>query len=147
MKSFCDEKDASILAALERDGRLSYRALGRAVGLSTPAAAERVRRLTASGAIRGFGARIDRAAAGRPVTAYLSLTCPAERGRAAIAAAEQAPEILECHRIAGAESLLLKAAVADLAALDRLVERFRLIAPTRVTVVLSTQFEEGEDGG
>lgn len=136
-----DQIDQRILRALQEDARLSFRALAKAVGLSTPAAAERVRRMERAGVIRGYRVALDRATLGRRVTAFLEMDCPGERMRAALAAAEGAPEILECHRIAGAGALLLKAAVADLEALDALAARFRLIAPVRVTVALAPVFE------
>jgi DNA-binding Lrp family transcriptional regulator len=59
-----DDVDRRILAALHRDGRLSTRALGVEVGMSAGAVAERVRRLEAGGAIRGYGADVDPAAVG-----------------------------------------------------------------------------------
>lgn len=142
MESF-DATDRHLLALLAADSRASYRTLATAVGLSTPATAARVRRLERAGAIRGYTVRTDRAALGRPVTAFLHVDAPPARGRAARAAAEQADGVLECHRVAGAAALLLKVAVPDLAALDALVERFRLIAPTTATVVLATAFEDG----
>jgi len=141
MESKLSEIDVKLVAALQRDARLSFRALAKEVGLSTPAAAERVRRLERAGVIRGYQATLDRAALGRAITVFLELECPGERMRAAVAAAEGAAEVLECHRIAGAGSLLMKAAVADLGALDALAARFRLIAPVRVTVALAPVFE------
>ncbi|MEQ8605017.1 MAG: Lrp/AsnC family transcriptional regulator [Marivibrio sp.] len=141
MESTFDVFDRKLLVALQQDARLSFRALAKAVGLSTPAAAERVRRLERAGVIRGYAARLDRAALGGRVTAFLEIDVPGDRMRAALAAAEGAPEILECHRIAGAGSLLLKAATADLQALDALAARFRLIGSVRVTVALAPVFE------
>ncbi|MBP5858077.1 Lrp/AsnC family transcriptional regulator [Marivibrio halodurans] len=134
--------DHMIARALREDARQSFRALGRNVGLSTPAAAERVRRLERMGVLRGYRAQVDRAALGRPVTAYLTLTCPGDRAAAALSAARASPDILEYHRVAGTASVMMKAAVRDLAALDALAERFRLIAPTEVSVVLSSAFEQ-----
>ncbi len=144
MESSLDEIDRKLVAALEADSRASFRTLAKRVGLSTPATAERVRRLERAGVLKGYGVRVDRAALGRPITAFLALDCPGERAAAALSAARQSPEVLEYHRVAGGGSVLLKAALGDLAALDRLAERFRLIAPTTVTIVLSTAFEAGD---
>jgi Lrp/AsnC family leucine-responsive transcriptional regulator len=66
-----DSKDVAILKALRRNGRLSFAELGRLVGLSGPAAAERVARLTDDGVIKGFSARIDYAALGRGLSAVI----------------------------------------------------------------------------
>ena len=64
-----DATDWRILAELQRDGRLSYNRLAQRVNLSSPAVAERVRRLEESGVITGYGARVDAARAGLPLTA------------------------------------------------------------------------------
>lgn len=142
MEGQFDELDYEIVAALRADARQSFRALAKRVGLSTPATAERVRRLERAGALRGYRAQVDRARLGRPVTAYLTLACPGDRARAALTAARESADILEYHRIAGQASVMMKAAVPDLTALDALAERFRRIAPTEVSVVLSTEFEQ-----
>jgi Lrp/AsnC family leucine-responsive transcriptional regulator len=146
MKELLDDIDNKLMVALRDDARASFRTLARVIGLSTPATAERVRRLERLGVVRGYHVRIDRAAAGRGVTAFLTIDCPGNRSQAALGAARQSDDVLDYYRIAGASSVMLKVAVADLAALDRLAERFRLIAPTSVTVVLSTAFEEGDRG-
>jgi Lrp/AsnC family leucine-responsive transcriptional regulator len=67
-----DRTDRAILDVLQRDGRLSFLAVGRLVNLSGPAVRERVRRLEQAGVIRCYGARVDHEAAGHPVLAFLS---------------------------------------------------------------------------
>ncbi|HEV8192509.1 MAG TPA: Lrp/AsnC family transcriptional regulator, partial [Ktedonobacterales bacterium] len=64
-----DSTDWSILRELQQDARLSYNELGRRVGLSAPAAAERVRRLESAGVITGYGARVDPTKMGLPLLA------------------------------------------------------------------------------
>src|SRR3954465_12856807 len=59
-----DETDRALLIELQADARLSLAELGRRVGLSSPAVAERVRRLTDDGVIRGFRADVDPRAVG-----------------------------------------------------------------------------------
>ena len=54
-----DETDSEILKLLRDDGRLSWRDLGAAVGLSANAASDRVRRLRQAGVITGFTALVD----------------------------------------------------------------------------------------
>ena len=70
-----DRTDWAILAELQRDARLSYLALGKLIGLSGPATAERVRRLEAAGIIGGYRAVVDRARVGYSVTAFVRMTC------------------------------------------------------------------------
>src|SRR2546426_9629708 len=67
-----DAVDRKILRILGSDGRASYQAIADEVGLSRPAIMERVKRLEESGHIAGYYARVDRARAGFPVTAFVA---------------------------------------------------------------------------
>lgn len=136
--------DRQILRLLAGDGRMSYTDLGKATGLSTSAVHQRVKRLEERGLITGYGASIDHAKAGRPLTAFISIT-PIDA-----AAADDYPERLavieeieSCWSVAGEESYILKVRVAVPADLEELLARIRAVAnvSTRTTIVLSTPYE------
>ena len=136
--------DRKILLLLAGDGRMSYTDLGKATGLSTSAVHQRVKRLEERGLITGYGASIDHAQAGRPLTAFISIT-PFDP-----AAADDYPERLadieeieSCWSVAGEESYILKIRTAPPADLEELLARIRTTAnvATRTTIVLSTAFE------
>ena len=69
-----DSTDSEILRLLREDGRMSWRDLGAAVGLTANAAADRVRRLRKAGVITGFTALVDPAAGGRHLEALVGVT-------------------------------------------------------------------------
>ena len=129
---------------LADDGRMSYTDLGRATGLSTSAVHQRVKRLEERGVIVGYGATIDHAATGKPLTAFVSIT-PFD-----VSETDDYPQRLEhiseiesCWSVAGDASYILKVRVAKPAALEDLLARIRGAAgvSTRTTIVLSTAFE------
>jgi Lrp/AsnC family leucine-responsive transcriptional regulator len=136
-----DEIDRRLIAALEEDARLSYRALGRRIGLSQPAVAERVRRLEEAGVLTGYRAAVDRSLAGLPVTAFLRVTCAGERFQAVHRLARELPAVLECHHVSGEACFMIKVAEASLAGLERTIERFREHGETVSSVVLSSVVE------
>ena len=70
-----DEIGRNLLSALQEDARLSYAELGRRVGLSPAATAERLRRLEEAGIITGYRVEIDREALGLPVLAIVRMSC------------------------------------------------------------------------
>src|SRR5947207_12041544 len=72
-KTELDAVDRKILRQLATDGRASYQAIADEVGLSRPAVMERVKRLEEAGYITGYGARVDRAKSGFPVTAFVAV--------------------------------------------------------------------------
>jgi Lrp/AsnC family leucine-responsive transcriptional regulator len=137
-----------LLQLLAADGRASYQALADEVGLSRPAVMERVKRLEEGGHITGYTARIDRAKAGFPITAFVNVRYPAsdhDEAERAVRGLETNPSVLECHHIAGDDCYILKVAAPSLPALERILLSLRepgLSATTRTTIVLSSVFEK-----
>jgi Lrp/AsnC family leucine-responsive transcriptional regulator len=139
-----EQIDRQILRLLAEDGRMSYTDLGKATGLSTSAVHQRVKRLEQRGLITGYGATVDHAAAGRPLTAFVSIT-PIDSAQPDDYPdrLRDLPEIEACWSVAGDESYILKVRVATPAELEELLAKIRSKAnvSTRTTIVLSTPFE------
>ena len=143
-----DSIDSKAASALQDDGRVSWADLGTILGLSAPAAAERARKLTETGAIRGFAAVLDPGAAGFPVLAFVAVTLERQGARRGFLDGVRAhPLILECHHVAGDDDFLLKVRARSLAELESVLAdelKGRLgIARTRTTIVLGTAKETG----
>lgn len=139
-----DAADRRILAALVADAALSYAALGERVGLSAPAAHERVKRLRRSGRIRGAAAQIDPLAVGKPVLAFIEVTTTGWAETPSLDDLRGLPEVEEIHTVAGDACLIVKARCADTRALKGLLERLYampIVTRTRTTMVLSTLLE------
>lgn len=139
-----ESQDRRILALLARDGRMSYTDLGRATGLSTSAAQQRVRRLEQRGVIKGYQAILDPAQIGQLVTAFVAIK-PFDPSQADDAPERLAPidEIISCYSVAGEPSYLLKVQVKTMAHLESLLARIRAEAncSTHTTTVLSIPYE------
>lgn len=152
-----DELGWRILCELQQNARISFSELGRRVGLTPPAVAERVRRLEDAGVIIGYYVALDMEKLGRPLLAIVRL---APRGalasqvkrelpgrievdgrirheRQAEAVAEM-PEVLECHHITGDDCYVLKVAVASVHALEELLEQLLRYGSTTTSVVISS---------
>jgi Lrp/AsnC family transcriptional regulator, leucine-responsive regulatory protein len=136
-----DQTDWRIIAELQRDGKLSYNQLARRVNLSSPAVAERVRRLEQSGVIAGYQARIDPARAGLPLTAFVQMHCALTRCLLKTTTADDLPEIVEIHKLSGNFCTMLKVRVASMSHLEGLLERLGQHGEMNSHVVLSTQYE------
>ena len=135
-----DDLDSEILGLLRADGRLSWRDLGAAVGLSANAAADRVRRLRRAGVITGFAALVDPAAGGRRLEALVGITLApgTDSDEFALAAAGLEP-VEEVLHLAGAPDYQLRVACSDTAELDVLLRALRLrhgAADTETTIIL-----------
>ena len=141
-----DAVDRKALSHLMADGRASWAELGSHLGLSAPAAAERVRKLEERGVIRQFAAIADPVLAGYPVLAFVSVTLMSQSKRKAfLAAVGRNASILECHHVAGDDDYLLKVRCQTMGELDALLSedlKGRMgVARTRTTVVLGSAKE------
>ena len=133
-----DATDWKLLELLQADGRTSFAALGRAVGMSTPSVAERVRQLESRGVIRGYRAEIDLAKVGRPILAIVRMSVVGDVLRRITETVQNMPEVLECHRGTGADSFIAKVALASVEDLERLIDRLTPFGTTSTVIVLST---------
>ena len=141
-----DIQDIQTLRRLMREGRSTWSELARLLGLSAPAAADRVRRLEERGVIRGYTAMVDPEAVGLGVTAFVAVTLEHPRHRRAfLDRVNSLAEVQECHHVAGEGDFLLKvrcAAVRDLEAIvSEEIKGLHGVTSTRTTVVLSTRKE------
>jgi Lrp/AsnC family transcriptional regulator, leucine-responsive regulatory protein len=113
--------DLGLLAALEKDGRASFAALGESAGLSKTACWSRVQALEDRGVIRGYSAQLDAAALGLALTAYVSVMIDFAQRDAFESAVLENPTVVECATIAGEGDYLLKIVCADVGQLDELL--------------------------
>ncbi len=141
MDKALDSTDWRILDELQRDGRLSYNQLAKRVNLSSPAVAERVRRLEESGVIAGYQAQVDPAKAGFPLTAFIQMRCTPGRCLLKTTTADDLPEVVEVHKLSGAICSMLKVRVASMVHLEALFERIGEHGEINTHIVLSTQYE------
>ncbi len=126
-----DRTDHAILAALQNDGRLSNKQLASLVGLAPSSCHERVKKLTAAGAIRGFHAEINPAALGYTLEAMIAVRLQRhsrdqfDSFRTALLALD---EVKTVHHLAGENDFLVHVMARDTAhlrdlALDHFIVR------------------------
>lgn len=137
-----DTCDRKLLALLQKDARLSYAELGRRVHLSSPAVAERVRRLEEFGVIGGFTARVSPRALGYGFETFVSITVDSHD--ALDAWAEAHPEVMALHSTTGNQCALLRIAIRTPEHLESLLKSLARIGKTSTSMVLSTRFESRE---
>ena len=118
-----DRVDKTILAELQRDGRLTNRELAERANLSESACLRRVRGLEEAGVIDRYAAHINQAKVGLPGNVFVSITLNRQE-QADLAAFEDAvrrvPEVMECYLMTGQQDYLLRVVVSDPADFERL---------------------------
>jgi Lrp/AsnC family leucine-responsive transcriptional regulator len=138
-----DRTDRRLLAPLQSDARLTYEELGQAVGLSAPAAYQRVRKLEGLGVILGYHGRVDPAAVGRPVAVLMRVQPGAATDvERLLRAWEQTEDILECYAMAGGGDYHLKLRLESLQSLSAHLDAARNSGcAVSADVIVSTAFE------
>jgi len=124
MLSF-DRYDQSILATLQRNGRMPNQELADVIGLSPSPCLRRVRALEDDGIVAGYVALLNAKKLGLTLMAFIQISMDRhtpERFGAFEAAISTHPEVLECHLITGqAADYLLKVLVKDMEAYQQLL--------------------------
>lgn len=131
-----DGTDRRIVQELQADARLRIAELGRRVGLSPPAVADRMRRLEESGAM-SYRADIDPRALGYAICAIVRVS-PSGRDLHVIpAVAREVPEVTECYRITGEDCYFMKLYLRQIDDLEEILDRFTPHGRTTTSIVHS----------
>lgn len=145
MRSFesssLDQIDRRILSILTDDGRASVASIARAVGLSPPSVAERVRRLEEAEIIKGYGARINPQAVGLPLAVYLRVRPVPGQLHRVVEILAGLKAVVQCDRVTGEDCFIAKAYVASVDDLERLIDELIPYAMTNSSVIQSSPVE------
>src|SRR5271155_2272761 len=128
----------NILRELQHNARTPFAELGRRVGLSTPAVMERVRRMEDADIIKGYRADVNCEKIGYPILAFIRVSVVGDFMSRVMRVAREAQEVLECHRVTGSDSFIMKVAVGSVDELQTLIDRMTPYVATTTSIVLST---------
>ena len=133
-----DDIDCAILAELQANARIAFAELGRRVGLSTPAVIERVHRLEERQVITGYRTLVDPAKVGLPVRAFVKVTVAGDKLAKFSALVRKLPEVLQCHRVTGAESFMVQVAVRDVTHMEEVIDYMMPYVATNTSMILAS---------
>ncbi|MFB7504149.1 Lrp/AsnC family transcriptional regulator [Streptomyces broussonetiae] len=137
-----DVLDARILLAIDDDPEATSLALAKRLGIARNTLHARLQRLRADGVVREFSRRVDPAALGHGLVAFVSVTLSQTSGRLTTAALAQCPEVVEMHSTTGEADLLLKVVAKDSADLHRISGEFIAVpGVVRTSTVISLREE------
>jgi Lrp/AsnC family leucine-responsive transcriptional regulator len=133
-----DPTNCLLIEELQGDARLSLAELGRRVGLSSPAVAERLARLEQTGVITGYHAAVDPRALGLALSAIIRVR-PSPGQIANVAElAKDTPEVVECHRVTGEDCYVMRAHLRDVLHLEEVIDRFTVLGQTTTSILQSS---------
>lgn len=133
-----DDTDWRILDVLQTDARLSFREIGRRVGLSSPTVAERIRRMEESGVIVGYHVSVGLEKL-FPVTAIVRINAPERKCVALGARVREMPEVVEAYRVTGDDRLLAKVVARSVEHLDSVIAQLAHYGTVTASVILRSR--------
>jgi Lrp/AsnC family transcriptional regulator, leucine-responsive regulatory protein len=119
-----DAIDIRILAALQKNGRMTITDLAEAAGLSPSPCLRRVRLLEERGVISGYVAVVDQNIVGLSVNVFASVRLERQREEEIERfnlAVSQWPEVMECYLMTGTRDYLMRIVVSSLPEYERFI--------------------------
>ena len=135
-----DETNLRLLAELQADARLSLAELGRRVGLSSPAVAERLARLEQEQVILGYHAELNPRALGFQLSAVIRSRPGGRQIKQVGELAKNTPEVVDCRRITGEDCYVMTVHVRSIEHLEEVIDRFAPFGQTTTSVIQSAPF-------
>jgi Lrp/AsnC family leucine-responsive transcriptional regulator len=136
-----DHYGRMLLDELQANARLSLAELGRRIGLSPTATAERLKQMEETGILGGYTIDIDREALGLEVMAFIRMSCPGQHYHRFIDYVQTLEEVRECHHLTGGDDFLLKVTTTSMGDLEALIEALLPYGNPVTSLVLSTPVE------
>jgi len=133
-----DATDQKLLDALAVNSRLSLKELAQAAGMSSPSAAERLRRLEERGIIRAFTIDIDPAALGYPLQAIVRIRPLPGQLHIVEKLIQEIPEFIECDKVTGDDCFIARLVVRSMGELDGILDKITERAETNTSMIKSS---------
>lgn len=137
MPSALDAIDRRMVAELQQEPRVRVAELARRVGLSSPAVAERLRRLEDTGLL-SYRAEVDPRALGYTICAIVRISPVGGGLRLIPGIAREVPNVTECHRITGEDCYFIKVYLRSIDELEPILDLFTPHGRTTTSIVHSS---------
>ena len=136
-----DNINWKIIGLLQENARLSNAKIGRMVGLSSPAVAERIKKMEDFGIIEGYTTKISYAKTGYQLKAIITLRAFMGRLKPFLLKISEFSEVLNCYRITGNENIIMEVVLQDQTHLQGFIDRLITYGEAKTHIILSNVVE------
>lgn len=137
-----DKLNWAILEELQKNARISFSEVGRKIGLTSPAVAERVRKMEDSGIIDSYKVNLSHQKTGYQLRAIITLRAFTGRLKAFLETVKEFKEVVNCYRITGNENIIMEVILKDQVHLEKLIDKLITYGETRTHIVLSNVIKD-----
>lgn len=138
-----DALNWKILAALQENARQSFSEIGRQVGLTSPAVADRVKKMEDLGVIKGYKAQVSYHKTGHQLKAIITLRAFMGRLKPFLEKVKEFKEVINCYRITGNENIIMEVVLYDQSHLEEFIDKLITYGETKTHIILSNVVDQG----
>ena len=132
-----DELNWKILSFLQINSRESFSSIGRKIGLTSPAVAERVKKLEDTGILEGYVAKVSHSKLGYQLRAMITLKAFMGKLKPFLDKVGTLDEVVNCYRITGNENIIMEVVLRDQFHLEKFIDMLIQYGETRTNIILS----------
>ncbi len=132
-----DDLNWKILESLQENARASFAKIGRKIGLTPPAVAERIKKMEDLGVLQGYKAMVSHAKTGHQLKAIITLRAFMGKLKPFLALVVSFEEVINCYRITGNENIVMEVVLKDQFHLEKFIDMLIKYGETRTHIILS----------
>ena len=136
-----DSLSWKILDCLQKNARQSNTEIARQVGITSPAVAERIRKMEDAGIIEGYHTKVSYFETGYQLKAIITVRAFMGRLKPFLIKIKSFSEVLNCYRITGNENIVLEVVLNNQQHLEQFIDQLITYGETKTQIVLSNVIE------
>ena len=134
---YIDSLNWNILNLLQQNARISNAAIGRKVGISSPAVSERIKKMEDAGLILGYKTLVSPFKADYQLKAIITLRAFMGKLKPFLTKVKTYDEVINCYRITGNENIVMEVVLKNQKQLEGFIDELIVYGETKTQIVLS----------
>ena len=134
---YIDSLNWNILNLLQQNARISNAAIGRKVGISSPAVSERIKKMEDAGLILGYKTLVSPFKADYQLKAIITLRAFMGKLKPFLAKVKTYDQVINCYRITGNENIVMEVVLKNQKQLEGFIDELIVYGETKTQIVLS----------
>lgn len=136
-----DSINWKILECLQENARQSNTQISKNVGISSPAVAERIKKMEDAGIIKNYTTNVSHYAAGYQLRALITVRAFMGRLKPFLETIKAYDEVVNCYRITGNENIVMEVVFNDQKHLEVFIDKLITYGETKTQIILSNVIE------
>jgi len=139
-----DSINKNILKCLQKNARQSNASIGRQVGISSPAVAERIKKMEDAGVIQAYQTAISPFEVGYQLKAIITLRAFMGMLKPFLEKVKSYDEVINCYRITGNENIVMEVVLKNQKHLETFIDQLIVYGESKTQIVLSHVVKNNE---